>query len=409
MAVAFRLPDVGEGVAEAEVVRWLVAIGDQVEADQPVVEVQTDKAVVELPAPASGRVSELKWKEGEVVPVGEVLYVLGSEEKKAEDVVSLTEEVDSSIAIRKKRVLAAPSTRRLARELAVDLTRVQGTGQHGRVTDEDVRRFATSLHNQPRETREETATLVTYSPPIAETWTKINEVKETPLSPIRKVIADRLILSATRKPHATHFDELNVEGLVEWRKKRVAEWKDKDDAPRLTYLAILLKCVAVTLKHHRHFNAHFDEESQNIRTFSSISLGIATDTPKGLLVPVIHQVELKNIEQIACEVAHLTELARQGKCSPDQLKGSTFTISNAGALGGKWATPIINPPEVAILAIHPIEQKPVVCEGALVPGWRMNVSLSFDHRVLDGADAIRFTRHLERYTSDPGRFILELV
>jgi pyruvate dehydrogenase E2 component (dihydrolipoamide acetyltransferase) len=236
-----------------------------------------------------------------------------------------------------------------------------------------------------------------------------DEVHEEALSPIRRVIADRLLFSVTRKPHATHFDELNVEGLVAWRKQRVKDLEKDPNAPRITYMAVLAKMVALTLRHHPQFNAHFDEERQVVRTFGSIALGIATDTPRGLMVPVVREVEKKNIDQLACEINQLTQLAREGKLAPDQMKGSTFTISNAGALGGKWATPIINPPEVAILAIHPVEQKPVIMNGELAAGWRMNVSLSFDHRVLDGGDAIRFTQTLGIYTADPGRMLRELV
>ncbi len=414
MSVAFRLPDIGEGVAEAEIVRWLVSAGEEVEENQPVLEVQTDKAVVELPAPASGRIAELKWKEGEIVPVGEVLYVIGSEENTQKSATGEKSDV-SRVSVdqkplsgkRKKRVLAAPSTRRLARELGVDLAQVEGTGANGRVTDEDVRRFAslgrTSSIEEVQAYEEREATISSH---LAK---RDAEVEEKPLSPVRRVIADRLLFSVTHKPHATHFDELNAEGLVAWRKKRLEEQKNDPHAPRLTYMAILLKMVATTLKHHPEFNAHFDEKSQKVRTYSSISIGIATDTPKGLLVPVIHHADEKSIDALAHEVNHLTELARLGKISPEQMKGSTFTISNAGALGGKWATPIINPPEVAILAIHPIEQKPVVVNGELAVGWRMNVSLSFDHRVLDGADAIHFTETLGKYTADPGRLVRELI
>lgn len=408
MAVSFRLPDIGEGVAEAEVVRWLVSVGDHVEENQPVIEVQTDKAVVELPSPASGRMAELKWKEGDVVPVGEVLYVIGDGEAEAAEPVQPKQGTPvgtgtpNAVPGKRKRALAAPSTRRLARELGVDITEVQGTGAHGRVTDEDVRRHAAGKEN----VASGSSISVSSVPPVP---SEEQVIVETPLSPIRRVIAERLTFSMTHKPHATHFDELPVEGLVAWRKRRMEELKGVESAPRLTYMAILTKLVAVTLKHHPQFNAHFDEEKQLVRTYPSVSIGIATDTPKGLLVPVLHQAERKTLDEIAEEIHALTMGAREGTLPPDRLKGSTFTISNAGALGGKWATPIINPPEVAILAIHPIEQKPVIQNGELSVGWRMNVSLSFDHRVLDGADAIRFTQTLARYTEDPGRLLRELV
>ncbi|SFJ89518.1 dihydrolipoamide acetyltransferase family protein [Thermoflavimicrobium dichotomicum] len=415
MAIDFKLPDIGEGVAEAEIVRWLVSAGDQVEQDQPVCEVQTDKAVVELPAPQAGRIARLYWKEGETVPVGSVLFTLQSKDEVSKDIFQTSDssthaehslsnrKTDTDSSKRRKRVLATPSTRRLAREWGIDLSEVEGTGPNGRILNEDVQRSV----EQIRQVKESVETVRVASLSVFEHGVD-DKVKEESLSPVRRVIAERLHFSVTHKPHATHFDELVVEGLVRWRLQRLQE--RTEEAPRLTYLPVLLKMVAVTLKHHPQFNAHFDEEKQVVHTFSSISLGIATDTPRGLLVPVIHQVEKKSIEQLASEVGQLTELARLGRLSSEQLKGSTFTISNAGALGGKWATPIINPPEVAILAIHPIERKPVVSpNGEIVPGWRMNVSLSFDHRVLDGADAIRFTQTLERYTADPGRLVSELI
>lgn len=406
MTLAFQLPDIGEGVAEAEVVRWLVQEGEWIERDQPIVEVQTDKAVVELPAPESGYIQKVMWDQGATVPVGEVLYVIASKINEPVQTTVKAEEPAQPIAKKEKhkqRVLAAPSTRRLARELGVDLTRVKGTGPHGRVMDEDLRRFNAS--NTAESEASVTDELVIENE--TQNVCAFNSVS-APLSPIRKVIAERLTFSVTHKPHATHFDELDCEGLVEWKKRRDAK-NQQQGLPKLTYMAILMKMVAQTLKSYPIFNAHFDEDSQLVHTYSSISIGMATDTPNGLLVPVVQQVEQKNILQLAQEIKQLTDQARAGKLLPSQMKGSTFTISNAGALGGKWATPIIHPPEVAILALHPIEQKPVVVNGELTVGWRLNVSLSFDHRVMDGADAIRFTQTLEEYTSDPGRLIQEWI
>ena len=389
MAVKFCLPDIGEGVTEAEIIRWLVREGEEIEENQPVLEVQTDKAVVELPAPAGGKIMPLKWKEGETVSVGEVLYEIEETEKA------------SDLKIRrkkKKRVLATPSTRRMAREYGVDINEIKGTGEHGRVTKEDVMRHS-------NQTREATA------PKIATTKTVdlAEEVIEQDLSPTRRVIGDRLLYSVTNKPHATHFDELSADGLVRWYQQQKQAALSDPVQPELTYMAILAKLVAVTLKHHPQFNAHYDEENKRIRQFSSISLGIATDAPGGLVVPVLKNAEQKSINQLAEELRMLTKLAREGKLSLEQMKGSTFTISNAGALGGEWATPLIQPPEVAILALHRIGEKPVVENHQLTVGWRMNVSLSFDHRVLDGADAIRFTQTLGGYTRDPGMLLRELI
>jgi 2-oxoisovalerate dehydrogenase E2 component (dihydrolipoyl transacylase) len=390
VAVKFCLPDIGEGVTEAEIIRWLVKEGERIEENQPVLEVQTDKAVVELPAPAGGKIMNLKWTEGQVVPVGEVLYEM-EEDETAPSPVALQKN-------KKKRVLATPSTRRLAREHGVDINEIKGTGEHGRVTKEDVLRHV----NQNKESPAPGIFLPKAEVPAP-------EVVEEDLSPTRRVIGDRLLYSVTRKPHATHFDELSVDGLVRWYEQQKQASAGDPSVPKLTYMAVLAKLVAVTLKHHPRFNAHYDEETQRIRQFSSISLGMAVDAPGGLVVPVIQQAEQKSIDQLAEEIGRLTRLAREGKLSPGQMKGSTFTISNAGALGGEWATPIIQPPEVAILALHRIAEKPVVEHHQLTVGWRMNVSLSFDHRVLDGADAIRFTQTLGEYTRDPGKLLREMV
>lgn len=415
MAVSFKLPDVGEGVAEAEVIRWLVREGEEVSADQPVVEVQTDKAMVELPSPVSGRVAEIRWREGEVVPVGEVLLVIDNGEKQGEVVapaVDQGKETENKIPVSKKegkrrRVPAAPSTRRLARELGVDINEVEGTGPQGRVMDEDVIRFTQRQEDKETE-REETAERVVIREATEDVVSDVSirggeEVWEEPLSKTRRVIAERLTYSVTKKPHVTHFDELNVDGLVSWREQR------KKAGQSYSYLSFLLKAIAVTLTHYPTFNAHFDEEKQVLRRFSSVSLGMATDTPRGLLVPVISEVEKKSIAQLSKEIAELKEATLKGTILPSKLRGSTFTVSNAGSLGGQWATPIINPPEVGILAIHPIERKPVVQGEQIVLGWRMNVSLSFDHRILDGADAIRFTEKLNTYTMDPGQLLAELT
>ena len=222
----------------------------------------------------------------------------------------------------------------------MDINEIKGTGEHGRVTKEDVLR-----HVKPKQGEAG----IRYPPPKMEVPTQ--EVVEQDLSPTRRVIGDRLLYSVTRKPHATHFDELSADGLVRWyEQQKQAALANDPSLPKLTYMAVLAKLVAVTLKHHPRFNAHYDEENQRIRQFSSISLGMAVDAPGGLVVPVIQQAEQKSIDQLAEEIGRLTQLAREGKLSLDQMKGSTFTISNAGALGGEWATPIIQPPEAALSA-----------------------------------------------------------
>jgi pyruvate dehydrogenase E2 component (dihydrolipoamide acetyltransferase) len=379
MPIPFRLPDLGEGTTEAELVRWLVKEGEKVEKDQIVAEVMTDKATVELPAPGEGVITQLRFQAGETVPVGEILYII--------------ETVQPDEMRKPKRVLASPTTRKLARELGVDLTKISGSGPNGRVEEKDIQIYVQSFRDSERE-----VSIPPIPDPINREHPYLHE--ETPLSSLRKVIADKLVYSVTNKPHVTHFAELDVTGLVAFKEK----------FPSIGYTPILLKFIAYALKEHPEFNAHFDEDRKVLQRFSTIALGVATDTPRGVIVPVIREVESKNILQLAHEVEELTEAVRRGACSPAQLRGSTFTVSNMGPYGGTWATPIIQPPEVAILAIHPIERRVIVTEeGQMCPAWRMNISLSFDHRILDGADAVRFTQTLEKYTKEPDYLLAKMI
>lgn len=356
--VPFRLPDIGEGITEARMVHWFVKAGDRVEEDQPICEIQTDKAVVELPSPCKGRIVETNWKPGELITVGETILTIETSEHETQE---------------PKR--ASPSTRRLARELGVDLQQVQGTGEDGRIVDEDVRRFA-----KERE-----------KPDHGET-----------LPSIRKAIAKKLVYSVSTRAHATHFDEIDAEGLVMLRNLLKKE-------ETISYTPILMKIVAETLKQHSDWNAHYDEERETLQKFDSISLGLATHTDQGLLVPVIHDVEKKSIRQLQHEIKVVVEQARKGRMLVSKAKGSTFTVSNVGGRGGTWATPIIQPPEVAILAIHPIHKKPVVLEnGEIAARWTMNLSLSFDHRLFDGVDAIRFTQTMAALVRNPIKLLADL-
>lgn len=353
--VPFRLPDVGEGITEATMVHWFVEEGDRVEEDQPVCEIQTDKAVVELPSPCKGRIVEKRWNVGESISVGEILLMIEREDQGDQE-----------------QQRASPSTRRLAKELGVDIEEVVGTGEGGRVLEEDIRRYV----NRASANTER-------------------------LTPIRKEIGNKLLYSLSTRPHATHFDEIDAEGIVQLRSQL------KEEA--ISYTPIFMKLIAEALKIHPEWNAHFDEEKQTIKRFDSISLGLATHTEKGLLVPVIHRVEEKSIFELAREVKTVVEQARKGKMLISSSEGSTFTISNVGGIGGTWATPIIQPPEVAILAIHPLVRKPVVLEnGEIAARWRLNLSLSFDHRLFDGVDAILFTQTLADLIQNPIKWLMKL-
>lgn len=418
--IPFRLPDVGEGVTEAEIVKWLVQEGEWVQRDQPVVEIQTDKAVVELPSPHEGLIRELCGKVNEVIKVGEILYIL--------EPLSTSKPKDSTLANlhvlpcqssmtlsqqklstnsqhnRHKKVLASPAVRKRARQLGIDLMGLTGSGPRKRILHSDLenaRTLASKESDFILKKADLDANSLSNSISICETSIPPTQPIQVPLTPIRKVIAKRLLLSTTTKPHATHLDQIDVSGLVAWRNRYVQQ-----NARRVSYTAILLKMVSCVLKEHPIWNAHFEEETQLIHQYSSIHIGIATDTPRGVLVPVIKEIQEKNIEEISIELQNLVELARSGKLQTNQMSGSAFTISNAGGLGGEWATPIIQTPEIGILAVHPIRQVPIVNElGELDVGWRMNVSLSFDHRVVDGADSIRFTQALQALTQEPSKMV----
>lgn len=419
--IPFRLPDVGEGVTEAVIVKWLVQEGELVQRDQTVVEIQTDKAVVELPSPQEGFVREIRGQVNEVVKVGEVLYIIEPSplsevnNQIAQNTDHIPTQIPSSISIQEltsstinatnkpKKILASPALRKRARQLGIDLTGITGSGPKGRIIHSDLERALTTSKASNFITKKTNLVVNSNSVPISsdETFSHSSPSIQIPLTPIRKVIARRLLLSTTNKPHATHLDQIDVSGLVAWRNQYV-----QPNGSKFSYTAILLKMISCVLRQYPIWNSHLEEETQMITQYPSIHIGIATDTPRGLLVPVIKEVQLKSMEEISLELQELVSSARSGKLQPNQMSGSTFTISNAGGLGGEWATPIIQTPEIGILAIHPIRQVPIVNEtGELDVGWRMNVSLSFDHRVVDGADAICFTQTLQRLTQEPDRMV----
>ncbi|SDZ36522.1 dihydrolipoamide acetyltransferase family protein [Thermoactinomyces sp. DSM 45892] len=420
--IPFRLPDIGEGVTEAEIVKWLVREGEIVSQDQAVVEVQTDKAVVELPSPQEGRVCQLYGQENEIVKVGEALFYIDAaiqQEQENDRYSTLETDIQepfplsgqTSIQPLSKKILASPAVRKRARQLGIDLTLLKGSGPRGRVLQSDLERQLNATSSPLQFTQaEELHDIPISSSSLPNSFSQMihpfeTEIIPIPLTPIRKVISRRLLLSTTTKPHATHFDQLDVSGLVRWRERAT-----QLNGSKISYTAILLKMISCVLKKYPIWNSHFDEEEQIIYQHSSIHIGVATDAPQGLLVPVIKDIGQKKLDDISIELQDLTTLARSGGLGVNQMTGSTFTISNAGVLGGEWATPIIQSPEIGILAIHPIRQIPIVNEsGELAVGWRMNVSLSFDHRIVDGADAIRFTEALQNFTQEPSRMLFMLT
>jgi pyruvate dehydrogenase E2 component (dihydrolipoamide acetyltransferase) len=412
----FRLPDVGEGVAEGEVVKWLVKEGDEVKENQPLVEIMTDKVNVEIPSPKKGTIQRLMAKEGEVVKVGQVLLAIT--EKGEQPPVSTpagpstatkpTAPTRAKIptppakievrpttappaALKSQEILATPATRKLARDLGVDLSLVQGTGRGGRITDEDVQRVK-------QLGKAVAAVTVTVSGP--------GGVEErVPLRGIRRKVAEHMIKSKNTTAQVTHVDEVDMTQIVHLRERAKASAEKR--GVKLTYLPFIIRALIPALKQYPYLNASLDDEKAEIVLKKYYNIGIATDTEQGLVVPVIKDAEHKSITQLAAEIAALSEKARAGQLALNEIQGSTFTITNVGGIGGVFATPIINYPEVAILGVHKITKRPVVKDNQIAIRDMTYLSLSFDHRVLDGAMAAQFVNAIKQYLEDPKLLLLE--
>jgi len=412
----FRLPDLGEGLTEAEVVRVLVSEGDLVREDQVILEVETDKAQVELPSPVSGRVAKVHVKPGETVKVGAALITFDGIEAAGSKVSpDPTVSVPSGLILPpapsgRGPVPATPATRRLARELGVDLMTVTGTGPGGRITEADVRAAAreraaasVSAPERPVEVEEPARPLPLPkvelpSLPRFEQW---GPVERTPIRSVRRRTAEHMALAWAVIPHVTHFDQADITDLEAMRRRQEVR------IPDLTLTVFLLKAAAVTLQAHPRFNASLDPERGELVVRRYYHLGVAVDTERGLIAPVIRDVDKKRTQELARELAALVERTRAGRATLEDLRGGTFTVTNVGGLGGTGATPLINYPEVAILGVARAREVPVVRDSQIVSRLMLPLALSFDHRVLDGADAARFMSDLVRLLEDPERLLLQ--
>ncbi|MQR97458.1 dihydrolipoamide acetyltransferase family protein [Fictibacillus phosphorivorans] len=421
--VEVKLHDIGEGMHEGEVIHFFVKAGDSVKVDQPLVEVQTDKVTAELPSPAAGTIKDIKVKEGDVVTVGSVILTIdaasapssqkGEEatESKDQPVVEKIVKAPShtsfsgGIATLNKRVLAAPYTRKIARENGVDIEQVMGTGPGGRVTDQDVYNFI----DQPIETK---ATPNGSAEEKATTTTKefsTSQPEEIPFKGRRKQIAKKMVQSLATIPHVTHFEEIDVTAVMDLKKQLKAMDPDNKRGMNVSVAAFFVKAIQIALKDFPIFNAKLDEEKEVIRLEKNVNIGIATDSDEGLIVPVIQKVEQRNIRDIAVDMKDKIIRAKTNKLKGSDLTGSTFTISNVGPLGSIAATPIINHPEVALMAFHKTKKTPVVIGDEIVIRSMMNVSMSFDHRVADGATAVMFTNRVKELIENPYFMTLELI
>ena len=403
--VDIKFPDVGEGITEGTLVKWLVKTGDEIKADQAVAEIETDKAIVEIPTPKAGKISKLFGKEGDILKVGSTLASLtmpGEEiqvpvqpEMRPQDIrpAEITPGITEKPPEVQTKVLATPATRRLARELGVDISGVSGSGPGGRVTDEDVKRSA-EAPPKPAE----------VTPPAPETKALEERIQ---IKGIRKTIGERMVKSLFTAPHVVSMDEADVTELVKLREKEKKTAEEK--GIKLTYLAFIVKAATVALRQHPYLNASLDPQKNEIVLKRYYNIGVAVDTPEGLMVPVIKNADRKSIMELAGETEKLAEEARTRKIKLSDLKGNTFTITNIGSIGGLFSTPIINPPDVAILGVHRIRDMAVVIDGEIKIRKILPLVLSFDHRVLDGAQAARFMNTLMEHLKDPDLLLLDVT
>ena len=382
----FRLPDIGEGLAEAEVGSWLVRVGDRVAEDQPVVEMMTDKATVELPAPGAGVMIEQLAAEGEVVKTGAVLYVLETDRQIGANAlreigVKPVPQTLVAAPTEGTAVLAPPAVRKLARELGVDLARVKGSGPGGRISAEDVQRHAASSTATPA---------VTLSAAAG---------RRERLRGVRKRMAETMAQSAHTIAHVTGFHEVDAGDFVELssRLRRAAEQEGR----RVPFDALLVRAAAIALRRHPIFNASFDAAAGEILFHDEVNIGVATATREGLIVPVVKKADTLGLDALAAEVDRVASAARDGKAAPADLQGGTFTISNTGAWRGGFGTSLIRPPEVALVAFGRVEEKAVVRDGRIVARAILPMSVTFDHRVIDGEQGLTFALTLRGLIEQP--------
>ncbi|MGH8672708.1 MAG: dihydrolipoamide acetyltransferase family protein [Burkholderiales bacterium] len=397
----FKLPDVGEGTAEAEISKWHVAVGDRIEEDQPLVDVESEKAMVEIPAPVSGTVVSIHGAIGDKVAVGAELVVIeteaGAEKRTAvESKTEVLAEKTAEVKPKTEAVLASPAVRARARQLGVELDVVHGSGPSGRVTHADL---DTVLFARGR------GTVSAVRRIVPEKEAGQDPVEEQRIIGIRRKLAERMQEAARRIPHFSYIEEVDVTALEELRLHLNERHAGK--RAKLTPLPFIVKAIVRAVAAHPEINARFDDEKGVIQRHAAVHVGIATQTPNGLLVPVLRNAEARDLWDCAAEASRLAGAAREGKATRDELQGSTVTITSLGALGGVASTPIINYPEVAIVGVNRISERPVVRGGSIVVRKMMNLSSSFDHRVIDGWNAAAFIQTVKGFLEQPATLFVE--
>lgn len=397
MEYEFKLPDVGEGLVEAEVVRWLVAVGDSVEVDQSVVEVETAKAVVEIPTPVAGVVARLGGDEGQTLEVGQTLVTVEIQDGVAPPSEGRAAPPGGAPAGR-SRVLASPSTRKAALRLGVELDSVAGTGPGGRVTRGDVE--AASARRAPSLDPAPTPSAVAVASGGAPAPTGSDD-EVVPLHGTRRTIAEAMARSWREVPHITEFREIDAAGLVAARRALALDYDDESTGRRLTFLPLMVAACARALRRHREFNASVDMAAEQITYKGSVDIGIATATREGLVVPVLRAAHRLSLFEISDRITEFTELTRTRRARPGDLTGGSFTITNFGSYGTWLGNPVINPPQSAIAGFGRIQDRPAVVAGELVVRTTLPIVVAADHRVIDGRDLGAFVDDLERYLSEP--------
>jgi pyruvate dehydrogenase E2 component (dihydrolipoamide acetyltransferase) len=432
MNIEFKLPELGENIASGDIVRVLVRVGDVIVGNQGIAELETDKAVVEIPCPHAGKIVQLLFNQGDKVKVGQTLAIIEPESAAiatapqaaphnaapaapatvASD-VGVSPAPDAISRAEESLIPAGPAARRLARELNVDLGKVQGSGSHGRITPDDVQAaaamtpsatasaVASSRGESPALAAVPVEAVVPPGEPGSDPW---GSVRRERMSQIRRTIAARMSNSSNVIPHVTNFDDADVTDLDQLRKGVPQDFLGKD--LKLTMMPLVMRAVALSLRRHPAVNASIDDEKQEIVYKEYVNLGVAVDTPRGLVVPAIRGADRMSIAQLATALADVAKRARASRFTVEDLRGGTFTISNLGALGGTYSTPIINHPEAAILLLGRSRWLPVVRDGQIVPRFMMPLSLSYDHRLIDGATAARFLNEVIGYLQSPGSLLL---
>ncbi len=427
----YKFPDIGEGINEGTLIKWLVKEGEEVKEGQDLAEVETDKMTTNIPSAATGVVHKLHVEEYGTLEVGKVFITIDDQSEtsepasekpetpKIEDVdpdekagvvgelVSSRDELPPSDEGRvvqkkeppKKKVLATPVARKMAKDLEVDISQIEGTGPGGRVLKEDIQKFA----DRKEEPKEETVDVSSTPAAFVKATVHTPEERREPLTRIRKTIVQRMIESKQNLVHTTMIEEIEVSNLVSFRERMK---KQVGEDVKLTYLPFIMKALVLALKEFPVFNSVLDEASDEISYKLNYNIGIATDTDRGLVVPVVFDVDRKSIIDLAHGIEEVANLARDNKLTLEHLRGGTFSITNYGAIGGSFGTPIINYPESAILGIGRIQQKPIVKDGKITIGQMLPLSLSIDHRIIDGASGVRFIRLIEEALQDPELLLL---